>query len=114
MFALFRVALTACAAAVLPLAAAQEAACFPPRGAWERRAPAAVGMDAQRLEEALRFAQASAASTPADLREFIATTLANEPHGEIVGPVRDRGPASGSSCGAGTSSPNGASPTGST
>ena len=76
-------------------AAPGRSAVFPPRGAWERRAPAVLGMDAERLAAAVAAAQAAEADTPRDLRAYIASTLANEPHGEIVGPVEPRGPMTG-------------------
>ncbi|MBK8974760.1 MAG: serine hydrolase [Planctomycetes bacterium] len=63
---------------------------FPPRGEWATRTPQQVGMNAERLDEAIAFAVGHESRAPHDLREFIATTLANEPHGEIVGPVVDR------------------------
>jgi CubicO group peptidase (beta-lactamase class C family) len=84
------------ACGLLQVAAAQEAApYFPPRGNWQQRDPALVGMSPERLTQAVDAAKAAEASTPIDLRAYIASTLANEPHGEIVGPVRDRGPMTG-------------------
>jgi len=76
-------------------AAGRAAGVYPPRGGWERRAPEVVGMDAERLAAAVAAASAAEADTPRDLRLFIASTLANEPHGEIVGPVEPRGPMTG-------------------
>lgn len=84
------------ALSLVPLSAArQDPVYFPPRGEWERREPAEVGMDAEALDAAVALAVESEAATPVDLAEFIATTLANEPHGEIVGPTRGRGAANG-------------------
>lgn len=80
---------------LLPVSVAQDATYFPARGHWERREAAAVGMDAQALSAAVDAAVAAEAATPVDLRAYISSTLANEPHGEIVGPVRDRGPMTG-------------------
>ena len=68
---------------------------FPPRGPWPMVEAGSVGMDSGLLADAVRLAIDAEAATPEDLREYISRTLANEPHGEIVGPVRDRGPASG-------------------
>lgn len=78
-----------------PLLPAQDRAYFPPRGEWARAEPAAVGMDPVALQAAVDAAVAAEASTAVDLRAYIAATLANEPHGEIVGPTRDRGPVTG-------------------
>lgn len=79
---------------------AQEAASgtqtyFPPRGEWHVRQPGDVGMDAARLQAAVAFALEHESRAPRDLRQYIRTTLANEPHGEIIGPVVDRGEPNG-------------------
>ena len=87
--------LVAAPALVCPATAQVESPYFPPRGAWARRDPATLGMHGGRLDEAVLFAIEHEASTPTDLSAYIAGTLANEPHGEIVGPVRERGPMSG-------------------
>lgn len=71
---------------------------FPPAGTWPLVEPAErerLGFDLERLDAAVRLAISREAATPTDLRAYIAATLANEPHGEIVGPVKDRGPATG-------------------
>ncbi|MFT7487544.1 MAG: CubicO group peptidase (beta-lactamase class C family), partial [Candidatus Paceibacteria bacterium] len=68
---------------------------YPPRGEWETRLPEEVGMDPGRLLEAVNFAIEHEAETAVDLREYISSTLANEPHGDIVGPVRNRGEMTG-------------------
>lgn len=73
----------------------QEADYYPPRGDWARRTPAEAGFDADRLAAAVEAAIAAEASTPIDLEAYIASTLANEPHGDIVGPTRSRGPMTG-------------------
>ena len=61
---------------------------FPPRGEWETRTPDQVGMDADKLEAAVRYAVEHESRAPRELSKYISTTLANEPHGEIIGPVR--------------------------
>ncbi|MHC4092593.1 MAG: serine hydrolase domain-containing protein, partial [Planctomycetota bacterium] len=71
-------------AAVAPLASAQDAY-FPPPGEWETREPAEVGMDAEWLQGAIEFSLAQENPAPRQLEEFIAATLANEPHGQIIG-----------------------------
>jgi CubicO group peptidase (beta-lactamase class C family) len=69
---------------------------FPPPGdAWESRAPEHVGLDPQAVKDAVALAVASAAATPRDLREGHLRSFGREPHGEAVGPFRERGPASG-------------------
>jgi CubicO group peptidase (beta-lactamase class C family) len=74
-----------------PAAATERATYFPPRGTWEVRAPASVGLNPALLSAAVAFAQEQESDTPEDLAEYIRTTLANEPHGEIIGPTRKRG-----------------------
>lgn len=97
VLALSFAAFTRAAAQGTPAAAPAEVV-FPPPGTWPLVEPAErerLGFDLERLDAAVRGAIAREARTPNDLQEFIATTLANEPHGEIVGPVKDRGPATG-------------------
>ena len=77
------------------LSALQSEVYFPPRGEWDTRLPEEVGMDPRLLLDAVDFAMEHEAATPVDLRKYISNSLANEPHGEIVGPVKDRGPMSG-------------------
>ena len=67
----------------------------PPRGDWERRAPEAVGMDADGLAEAVAFAQASASTAPRDLALAHARGFGREPYGDAVGPFLTRGPQAG-------------------
>ena len=73
-----------------------QATYFPPPGdAWERRAPARVGIDSAAVHDAVALAVAAEADTPHDLLEHHRGTYGREPHGEAVGPFRDRGPATG-------------------
>ncbi len=83
-----------CALIATP-SALQSEVYFPPRGDWDTRLPEEVGMDPALLLDAVDFAIDHEASTPVDLREYISSALANEPHGEIIGPVKDRGPMTG-------------------
>ena len=81
---------------VLLLAAAPALAQYvPPPGEWERRAPEAVGMDAERLAEAVAFAQASESDAPRDLALAHARGFGREPYGDAVGPFLTRGPQTG-------------------
>lgn len=63
---------------------------FPPPGDWATCTPQEVGMNAALLDEAVAFAIEHESRAPRDLTEYVSTTLANEPHGEIIGPVVDR------------------------
>jgi CubicO group peptidase (beta-lactamase class C family) len=69
---------------------------FPATGpAWERREPAAVGMDAQRLSEAVEFAIASESAAPRDLELAHYQSFGREPYGDAIGPFSPRGDPSG-------------------
>ena len=67
----------------------------PPRGAWERRAPAAVGMDSAKLADAVAFALAKESKTPRDLELHHYQTFGREPLGDPIGPLPPRGGATG-------------------
>jgi CubicO group peptidase (beta-lactamase class C family) len=78
-----------------PVARAQEPY-FPPEGdAWERRTPEQVGLDPQSVHDALALVQAGESEVPIDLLDNHRRTFGREPHGQAIGPFRDRGPASG-------------------
>jgi len=68
---------------------------FPDRDGWEHREPAAVDIDARRLQQAIDFAIASESTEPRDLALAHQLGFGREPHGEPVGPFRTRGPATG-------------------
>lgn len=80
-------------AAVAPAVAAGY---VPAPDGWERRSPAALGMDSARLAEAVSFAVQHETPWPRDLRQaLLQSSLTEGPFNEIVGPVRDRGPPAG-------------------
>ena len=66
-----------------------------PGNQWERRAPAAVGMDAALLDSAIAFAKASESPEQRDLEQNHYLSFGREPHSEAVGPFAPRGPATG-------------------
>jgi CubicO group peptidase (beta-lactamase class C family) len=66
-----------------------------PDRTWQHKAPADVGMDAGRLKEAVDFAIASEVKNPRDLTLNHYQTFGREPHGEAVGPIKDRGDPTG-------------------
>jgi CubicO group peptidase (beta-lactamase class C family) len=71
---------------------AQKTSYFPPRGeAWEQRTPEALGFDAARLAEAVRFAQDNEYAGERDLRLAILKAFAREPNHTLAGPTRPRG-----------------------
>jgi CubicO group peptidase (beta-lactamase class C family) len=70
---------------------------FPPRFDWQHKAPAEVGMKAAALDEAIKTAiAAETKANKTSMLNYLATTFgATEPFDTPVGPVKDRGPASG-------------------
>jgi CubicO group peptidase (beta-lactamase class C family) len=63
--------------------------------AWERRAPAQVGMDAAGVDSAVAFAIANESTAPRDLELAHYQTFGREPFGEAVGPFAERGAPAG-------------------
>lgn len=63
--------------------------------AWETRSAEEAGFDAERLATAVERAQAAASDIPTDLDLYIAQAFAGEPHNEIIGPTKERGPVTG-------------------
>jgi CubicO group peptidase (beta-lactamase class C family) len=68
---------------------------YPDAHRWERRTPAQVGLDSAAVAAAVAYAQEHESTAPRDLLENHRRTFGREPHGEAVGPFRDRGPATG-------------------
>jgi CubicO group peptidase (beta-lactamase class C family) len=68
-----------------------------PGDAWERRDPAALGLDGARLAEAAAFANAHETTWPRDLRAAVEHDLARNEgaFGALVGPMRERGGVNG-------------------
>ena len=67
---------------------------FPTRDEWQTIDAADAGMDAQRLAEAVAFAESAETAWPRDLsRGLSAGEVANEPPpwNEVLGPTKDRG-----------------------
>ena len=73
--------LMAAVVGLIPAGVGAQSSYVPGPGEWERRDPAAVGMDAGRLREAIEFAQASETSGPRDLLEVHYRGFAREPFG---------------------------------
>lgn len=87
----------ALALAFVPALAAAQPAYFPPRGDWQRAEPAAVGLDAARLAEAVAYAQAHDNPAPRDQALALAQTFGkSEPYfGGQIGPTRERAAVNG-------------------
>lgn len=63
--------------------------------AWESKLPRDAGFRPALLEDAIDFAAANEADTPTDLRQYLEGRFANQPDQEIIGPLKERGPAGG-------------------
>ena len=68
---------------------------YPPPGEWARRPPEEVGLDPRAVKDAVALALAAESAAPRDLAENHRRTFGREPHGEAIGPFRERGPATG-------------------
>lgn len=69
---------------------------FPPRGAWEHRAPAELGLDVAALDSARAFAIRSESQAPRDQALGQQQSFGRrEPMADIIGRMKDRGDPSG-------------------
>ncbi|GAA0537879.1 serine hydrolase domain-containing protein [Chitinophaga japonensis] len=68
---------------------------FPPRGEWEHRAPAQLGLDTAQLQAAIRFAQENESKYPRNLELTQAIQFGKEPYSAGIGPFSNRGDATG-------------------
>jgi CubicO group peptidase (beta-lactamase class C family) len=77
----------------LPLsgAAGQATPYFPERWEWQQGPPADAGLDATRLDEAVRFAIENENPATRDLGLDLAVSFGREPFGNLIGPTRERG-----------------------
>ena len=84
-----------CSAAADNATLDQDGNYFPPTGDWERKAPADVGVNAERLQAAIDFAIESENPQPRELSAALLQSWGREPHNEIIGPVEPRGDVTG-------------------
>jgi|SoiMethySBSTD1v2_1073268.scaffolds.fasta_scaffold01707_31 CubicO group peptidase (beta-lactamase class C family) len=75
--------------------AEEKAAVYYPDAAWQRRTPAESGIDPQLLQSAIDFAVENESKTPRDLALHHYQTFGREPFGYAIGPLKDRGGATG-------------------
>lgn len=68
---------------------------FPPAGEWERRTPEKANIDPVKLKEAIDFAIANESRSPRSQELGLTQTFGQAPFGELVGPTRERGNATG-------------------
>ena len=77
-------------------AAAQAASTyFPERFDWQHKTPGEVGMNPALVNEAVQLAIAADTPGPHDMTQFLTNSFGKEPFFSLVGPIKDRGPASG-------------------
>lgn len=68
---------------------------FPPRGEWQHRSPASLGLDSLVLQEAIRFARENESKSPRNLELAQVQSFGKEPFSEGIGPFSDRGDPTG-------------------
>ena len=68
---------------------------FPERFDWQHKTPDEVGMNAALVNEAVQLAIAADTPGPHDMTQFLTNSFGKEPFFTLMGPIRDRGPASG-------------------
>ena len=77
---------------VFPAFAIAQSVYFPqPFVKWESKSPASVGVSAQKINEAVAFAEANEYKGSRDLRIATMESFGNEPYHELVGPTKKRG-----------------------
>ena len=64
---------------------------FPPKGTWEVREPSVFGINNQKIQNAIKYAEDSQNDGDFDLRVEILKGFASEPYHEILGPTKKRG-----------------------
>jgi hypothetical protein len=69
---------------------------FPPRGEWQQRSPASLGLDSAAIQEAIRYAREMESKLPRDQDLAQAETFGkSEPFAEGIGPFKERGEPTG-------------------
>ena len=77
------------------LTAQRASTAYVPGSTWERRAPAQVGLDPDRMAALVQFAKERETRAPRDLEEAHYQSFGREPFGSAVGPFKPRGDAAG-------------------
>jgi hypothetical protein len=69
---------------------------FPPRGEWQKKDPAAAGLDKVKVEEAIAFARAHENPDTKDLAAAIVKQFqAEAPYNTLIGPTQPRAASNG-------------------
>lgn len=64
-------------------------------GEWEKKSPEEVGLNADKIQEAIQYAMDNETGNPRSMEENHYGTFAREPFGDGVGPFKDRGDQTG-------------------
>lgn len=64
-------------------------------GDWEKRTPEEVGLNAEKIQEAIQYAQDEEIDNPRSMEENHYGTFGREPFGDGIGPFKDRGDQTG-------------------
>lgn len=67
---------------------------YPTRFSWEKKSPEEIGMNAEKIRDAINFAKENVSTNPRDLSIHL-NTRTGEPYNNIIGPVKERGPMTG-------------------
>ena len=68
---------------------------FPERFDWQHKRPEDVGMNSALVDEAVKLAIAADTPGPKDMALFLHNSFGKEPFSTVIGPIKDRGVASG-------------------
>lgn len=75
---------------LLTLNLTAQIAYFPERGEWQEKSPRELNIDAQKLQEAIDFAESNEYKGSKDLRIAIVEGFKREPYHQILGPTKKR------------------------
>ena len=78
-----------CLCSIISVLTAQDY--FPPRHTWEIKAPSALGLNQNAINEAVQYAEENEYSGSRDLRVAILEGFRREPYHQILGPTKKRG-----------------------
>lgn len=68
---------------------------YPEPNAWLTKTPESVGMNALKIQEAITFVKEKESKTPRNLEEAHYQSFGKEPFGDAIGPLAERGAATG-------------------
>src|SRR5882724_1585420 len=78
-----------------PARTSQSSAYFPERFEWQHKRPADVGMNSALVDEAVNAAIAAESQGSKVMQNYLVESYSREPFDTPIGPIKDRGAASG-------------------